>query len=62
MILYFEMDEDVFKRFVKTIIDNYEKGLHELGNYEDSVKETQDRTLDAIAHVGEEVHDNNTIH
>lgn len=40
-----DMDEDHLRRFVKDIIDQYEKGLHTYGNYQDAVQVTQDTTI-----------------
>ena len=40
-----DMDEDHVRRFVKAIIDQYERGFHDYGNYQDAVKVTQDVTI-----------------
>lgn len=44
---YFEidMDEDHLRRFIKAVIDQYERGFHDYGNYADAVRITQEATL-----------------
>lgn len=40
-----DMDEDHLRRFIKAVIDQYERGLHDYGNYQDAVQVTQDTTI-----------------
>lgn len=43
-----DIDEDQVRRLVKTIIDLYEEARYASGSYEQSVKETQERTVQTL--------------
>lgn len=50
-----EMDEDAIRSLVKQIIDSYENGLHEHGNYALAVESVQEITLNSMETVAESI-------
>lgn len=43
-----EMDEDQFLQWIKTVIDQYEQNLHDLGSYDKSVSAVQDIAIQCL--------------
>lgn len=50
-----EMSEAQINRAIKSVIDNYERCYHDLGNYQDALQAVQDLTIHSMEAVAEEI-------
>ena len=50
-----EMTETQLNRFIKSVIDNFQRYEHDLGDYKDAVEATQTLTIYSMEAVAEEL-------